>query len=85
MEPLLRDTVSVALREDLLPIGDITSFLIPEGATAVATFVARQNGVLAGMDTVREVIRQIDPLLELEILLEDGAAVSQNSSLVARR
>ena len=85
MEPLLKDVVSVALREDLLPIGDITSFLIPEDAVATATFVTRQNGVLAGMDTVKEVLRQIDPLLELEILLEDGAAVAQNNSLAVVR
>ena len=85
MEPLLKDTVSAALREDLFPMGDITSFLIPEDAVAAGTFVARQNGILAGMDAVKEVIRQVDPLLELEIILPDGAAVASNDALAVVR
>jgi nicotinate-nucleotide pyrophosphorylase (carboxylating) len=66
-------------------MGDITSFLIPEDAVAAGTFVARQNGILAGMDAVKEVIRQVDPLLELEIILPDGAAVASNDALAVVR
>ena len=44
----VRDAVARALAEDLTPLGDITSGLLPRDATATATFSARVDGVLAG-------------------------------------
>ena len=42
------EAVSRAIAEDLLPLGDLTSALLPDGLTATARFVSRDAGVLAG-------------------------------------
>jgi nicotinate-nucleotide pyrophosphorylase len=44
--PVVRDAVARALAEDLGPLGDLTSALIPEAATADAAIVARAPGVV---------------------------------------
>ena len=45
----VRSAVQRALAEDLTPLGDLTSVLVPGDAVAVAQFRARRPGVLAGM------------------------------------
>ena len=45
---LVREAVERALAEDFGALGDITSALLPVGATVIADLVARAPGVLAG-------------------------------------
>jgi nicotinate-nucleotide pyrophosphorylase (carboxylating) len=71
----VRPVVETALAEDLLPIGDITASLVPEGATCSARFVSRQAGVIAGTRSAGEAFRQLDPGVELHWLLDDGFVV----------
>ncbi|MEO5680376.1 MAG: carboxylating nicotinate-nucleotide diphosphorylase [Acidimicrobiales bacterium] len=81
--PLLavRDAVTRALAEDLLPLGDLTAALVPPGATARASFVARQEGVVAGAACVRETFAQLDPGLGLAWQADDGTAVAPGQAL----
>lgn len=69
------DAVRRALEEDLVPLGDLTSALLPHDLTATATFVARQPGVVAGTMCVHETFRQVDAGVELAWPLVDGDAV----------
>ncbi len=71
----VRALVALALAEDLLPLGDLTSALLPEGATVRARVVARQAGIVAGSLCVRETFAQLDPTLQLEWPTEDGRMV----------
>lgn len=71
----IRPIVTLALEEDLLPIGDITSSLLDAQALGSAQFVARRPGVLAGARTVEEVCRQVDSSLVCAFALDDGDAV----------
>jgi nicotinate-nucleotide pyrophosphorylase (carboxylating) len=62
-------TVEVALDEDLGPAPgrDVTSqATIPASATGVAELVAREDGVVAGLVVVREVLDQVAARLVLE-------------------
>ena len=68
----VRDAVARALAEDLTPLGDLTSRMLPPEATATAEFVARDAGVLAGRACADETFRQVDPDVELEWLASDG-------------
>ncbi len=68
----VRDAVARALAEDLTPIGDVTSALLPSDATASASFVAREAGVLAGRLCVDEAFTQVDPGLQLTWQRDDG-------------
>jgi nicotinate-nucleotide pyrophosphorylase (carboxylating) len=71
----VREAVRRALAEDLEPLGDVTSALLPPGARAEATVVPRRDGVLAGGACAREAFLQLDPTLEVEWRILDGADV----------
>lgn len=74
---LVEPAVRAALEEDLGLIGDITSrATISDDMTATAEFRARVDGVIAGLDLVRETFRQVDPALEIALAVRDGAAVA---------
>lgn len=68
----VRDAVERALAEDLAPLGDLTSSLLPVGATCVADFVPRSPGVLAGTRCATEAFAQLDPAVELTWTAADG-------------
>lgn len=71
----VRDAVRRALAEDLMPIGDLTSALLPADSVATADFVVRVAGVLAGTDCATEAFAQIDPDVHVEWFAADGEAV----------
>ena len=77
----VREAVTRALSEDLLPLGDLTAALVPGGATAKALVVARQPGVVAGAACLTETFAQLDPALAVEWRAGDGTAVQAGQVL----
>jgi nicotinate-nucleotide pyrophosphorylase (carboxylating) len=71
----VREVVARALAEDLGPLGDLTSALIPADRVAVADVVARAPGILAGTRCATEVYAQLDPDLRVDWLAGDGEAL----------
>jgi nicotinate-nucleotide pyrophosphorylase (carboxylating) len=72
IEPLVR----AALLEDLGRAGDITSdAIIPAGMQAVTALVARQPGIVAGLDLARLAFRLVDPALRMQVERPDGTAL----------
>lgn len=64
--------IDLALAEDL-PAGDITTeAVVPAGEQARAVFLAKQNGVLAGIEVAARVFIRLDPEVEFRKKLEDG-------------
>ena len=64
--------IEAALREDL-PEGDITSEnVVPKGTQARAVFLAKEPGVLAGIDIAGLVFKTIDRRVRFTKGLEDG-------------
>lgn len=73
--------VRLALAEDIGP-GDVSTLAcIPPDRLASARFLAKQGGVLAGMDVVRECFRQAAPDCALEVFVIDGQAFSPGDDL----
>ena len=71
-----------ALSEDL-SIGDpTTDILIPPNMCGQASFVAKQEGVLAGLDVALAVFRRLDSLLGAETFVRDGDAL-QSGDIIA--
>ncbi len=70
------EAVARAIAEDLLPLGDLTASLIPEGVSASVAVVSRAHGVIAGRACALEALRQVDPSLDAEWQVMDGAAVA---------
>jgi nicotinate-nucleotide pyrophosphorylase (carboxylating) len=75
----VREAVERALAEDLGPLGDVTAALLPEGARGRASLVARVPGVLAGSACVTETYAQLDPSVEVQLDLDDGARVESGT------
>jgi nicotinate-nucleotide pyrophosphorylase (carboxylating) len=73
IEPLVR----MALLEDLGRAGDLTTAaIVPADRRATTLLVARQAGVVAGLDLARLAFQLIDPAIEIRVERGDGAAVA---------
>lgn len=72
----VRDAVRRALTEDLEPLGDVTSALLPSSLVGSARIVARAEGVLAGTACADETFRQVDPRITVEWAVGDGTTVT---------
>lgn len=70
---LVDRAVEAALLEDLGRAGDITAqATLPPEARAVAAFVARKPGVVAGIDFARRAMAMMDPAIRFSTLIADG-------------
>jgi nicotinate-nucleotide pyrophosphorylase (carboxylating) len=71
---MIEPAVRAALLEDLGRAGDLTTdAIVPEDARATCALVARQPGVVAGLDFAEVAFRLIDPRLEFTVSLRDGS------------
>lgn len=74
--------IATALAEDLGEAGDVTSrAIVPAGAATRAVLVAREPGVVAGMEAARAAFEAVDPSVEFEALVSDGAHVQAGDAL----
>lgn len=65
-----------ALSEDI-GAGDLTAqYFVPVDRQATALVVARQEGVIAGVELAREVFQTVDSSLDVAVMIEDGARVT---------
>jgi nicotinate-nucleotide pyrophosphorylase (carboxylating) len=73
IEPLVR----MALLEDLGRAGDLTSdAIVPVDHRATTLLVARQTGVVAGLDLARLAFQLIDPAIEMRLERNDGTVLA---------
>jgi nicotinate-nucleotide pyrophosphorylase (carboxylating) len=80
-----RDLVKRALAEDLDGGEDITSVATVSGTERViAEFVARRDGVIAGLDMARAVLEEVG-LKDISVFVEDGDTVSAGKVLMSVR
>jgi nicotinate-nucleotide pyrophosphorylase (carboxylating) len=78
IEPLVR----AALREDLGLAGDLTTnAVVPREAQTRALFVARQPGVVAGLDLAQLTFALVEPSLEFSAAISDGAKVEAGETI----
>jgi nicotinate-nucleotide pyrophosphorylase (carboxylating) len=77
----VRDVVGRALAEDPTPLGDITSALMPDDATAEGELRTRAAGVVAGAACVTETFAQVDSRLCVQWNAHDGDPVDARAVL----
>lgn len=71
-----------ALAEDLGEAGDITTAaVVPPGASARGVVVAREGGVVAGLDIALEVFAMLDPAVTVDQAVSDGDRVAAGTTL----
>ncbi|WMO15738.1 carboxylating nicotinate-nucleotide diphosphorylase [Pseudoalteromonas piscicida] len=82
---LISQMVKQALDEDLnyqTPNeGDITAALIPETQQANAYVITREDCVFVGKALIEEVFQQVDPSVNVNVLVNDGDFVTANTRL----
>jgi nicotinate-nucleotide pyrophosphorylase (carboxylating) len=83
MQPEISAALRRALDEDIGP-GDATSLSIfPPEAQMTGQMIAKESGVLAGLDVAQAVYQTFDPGVDFQILAAEGAQV-ENRQVLAR-
>ena len=77
----VRDTVARAIAEDLGPLGDLTTALVPAEAHGRGAIVARARGVLAGQACATETWAQLDAAVTVAWRCCDGADLEPGSTV----
>ncbi len=77
----ISDIVQSAIQEDIGK-GDITSeIFIPRGSESEGTFIAKEDGIVAGLPVARYVFSQIDKNLVFTSNIEDGSRINKDSTI----
>jgi len=78
-ETQIEEIADRALVEDLGG-GDITTeALIPIDQQGIASIMAKEEGILAGIDIAKKVFQRVDPALKVAILIADGSQIKPGS------
>ena len=77
----IRNSVKLALNEDLFPFGDITSSLIENDKIISVKLISNQKGILGGMMFVRHSFALIDDKIKLNIKKKDGSKTTSISMI----
>jgi nicotinate-nucleotide pyrophosphorylase (carboxylating) len=78
--PRVRRLVRMALEEDI-GTWDLTSAILPPDLRATGAFVAREEGVLAGVDLIDAVYHEMGVTVELLHRLDDGADLAPGTEI----
>lgn len=74
---LIEPTVRAALLEDIGRAGDLTTdAIVSPAARAQATLVARQPGIVAGLEAAATAFRLVDPSIEVSVARPDGTRLT---------
>ncbi|XP_048318995.2 quinolinate phosphoribosyltransferase [decarboxylating] 1a [Ziziphus jujuba] len=69
----LRGVIKLALAEDAADLGDVTSMAtIPSDVEVEAHFLAKEDGIIAGIALGEMVFNEVDPSLKVEWFQNDG-------------
>jgi nicotinate-nucleotide pyrophosphorylase (carboxylating) len=75
------DAVSRSIADDVGPLGDLSAALLPPDDRAVADFIPRAPGVLAGTACATETFAQFDPSVRVTWADSDGATIERGESI----
>lgn len=69
--------INTALEEDINYLDVTTDYLIPKGHVSNAYYVAKDTGILCGIDIAKRVFEIVGDDVEFETLIEDGSEVKK--------
>lgn len=67
--------IDLSFAEDIGDGDHTTLCCIPEDAMGKSKLLIKEDGILAGVEVAKEVFARFDPSMQVEVLIEDGAAV----------
>lgn len=71
----VKNLIALTLKEDIGNGDHSSASCIPATAIGKMKLLIKDDGILAGIDVAREVLRQIDSSIEMNILMNDGDEV----------
>ena len=74
----IKNTVKLALNEDLYPSGDITSRLIKNNKIIKIKLISNQQAVVAGLDFAKQTFKLIDNKIKFMIKKKEGSLIKKN-------
>ena len=83
MQFQIDDIIKAALLEDINYVDVTTDYLVDEDAVSTAKYVAKDEGVLCGIDVAMRVFQLLDENVKTEILIHDGEKV-QKGDIIAK-
>ena len=75
--------INTAIAEDINYLDVTTDYLIPEGHTSNAYYVAKDTGVLCGIEIAKRVFEIVGNDVDFDILIQDGTKVKKGD-IIAR-
>ena len=78
-ENFIKNTVKLALNEDLYPSGDITSDLIENSKIIEVKLISNENAVIGGLRFAKYAFSLIDNKIKFIVKKKDGSFVKKNS------
>ena len=78
-ENFIRNTVKLALNEDLYPSGDITSDLVEKGKVIKVKLLSNQNAIIGGLKFAKYAFALIDSKIKFRIKKKDGSQVKKGT------
>ena len=77
MQEEIIDIIKSALKEDM-PKGDVTTdSLIEDGHQSHAKFIAKESGIISGLEVAKEVFKQVGGSYKLEFDFKDGDYINK--------
>ena len=81
LTPEIINAINSALHEDV-GTGDVTTLtIVPSQAQMCAHIMAKQDGVVAGLEVAEAVFHSLDPQVKFTYLVKDGAQVKNRQSI----
>ena len=74
----IKNTVKLALNEDLYPSGDITSNLVKNSKIIKVKLISNQQAVVAGLEFAKQTFKLIDSKIKFIIKKKEGSIVKKN-------
>jgi nicotinate-nucleotide pyrophosphorylase (carboxylating) len=81
LHPRILESIRYALSEDIGPGDATTDSIVPAKAMMQGRIIAKQNGVIAGLDVARAVYQTVDAEVDFRTQVEEGSQVDNRQVL----
>ena len=78
-ENFIKNTVKLALNEDLYPSGDITSSLVKNNKTIRAKLISNEDAIIGGVLFAKSAFSLVDKKIKFNVEKKDGSFVKKGS------
>jgi len=75
----IRTTCRLAIKEDMYPLGDVTSNLLENNSKKKFKLIANETCIIGGLEFAKQVFKQIDKKIKFVVKKKEGTLVKKKS------